>query len=98
MHPLYEVGEYNAKIFLRSLLFLNLHTLLLDLTPENFANIWYIKLIWLRSMKFETVQIHSISDVFDLLSSRILPPWQNDIILQLLLSIYLYGTTGQDFF
>ena len=30
-------------------------------------------------MKFETVGIHFLSDVFGLLSSGILPPWQCDV-------------------
>ena len=30
-------------------------------------------------MKFEAVQIHFLSDVFGLLSSQILLPWQRDV-------------------
>ena len=58
-------------------LFLNLDTVLSDLTPENVANIWQIK--WTGILKLETVRIHFISDVFGLLSSRILLPWQRDV-------------------
>ena len=41
-----------------------------DSTPDNFAKILQIKLNGIRSMKFEKVQIHFLSDVFALLSSR----------------------------
>ena len=62
-------------------LFRNLDTVLLYSTPENFANIWQIKWNWMRSMKFETVQIHFSSDVFSLLSFRnfaTMATWRND--------------------
>ena len=36
-------------------LFLNLDTVLSDLTPKNFANIWQIKWNRIRSIKFETM-------------------------------------------
>ena len=81
MHPLYEVGEHNTKFFF---FFLHLETVLSDLTPENFAIIWQIlicqKWNWIRSLKFETVPIHFLSDVFSLLLSRnfaILAMWCN---------------------
>ena len=45
-------------------LFLNLVTVLLDLTPENFANNRQIQWNWIRSSKFETVRIRFLSDVF----------------------------------
>ena len=38
--------------------------------PRNFANIWHIKWNQIKSLKFETVQIHFLSDVFGLLSFR----------------------------
>ena len=60
-------------------LFLNLDTVLSDLTPENFANIWQIEWNWIRSSKFEKARIHFLSDVFCLLSSRNLLPWQRDV-------------------
>ena len=62
--------------------------------PENFANNWQIEWNWTRSMKFETVQIHFLSDVFGLLSSRILP-WQHDVMtspLVILISQYSLHT------
>ena len=37
-------------------------------------------------MKFETVQIHFLSDVFGLLSSRILP-WQHDVMTSPLVTL-----------
>ena len=37
MHPLFEVGEHNAKKNL--FLYLNLDTILSDLTPENFGSL-----------------------------------------------------------
>ena len=64
------------KMFL--FLFLNLDTVLLYSNPTNFATIWQIKWNWMRSMKFETVQIHFLSDVLSLLSSRNLLPRQCD--------------------
>ena len=63
----------------KNVLFLNLNTVLSD--PENFANIWQIEGNWIRSMKFETVRIHLLNDVFGLLSSRnftIMATWRND--------------------
>ena len=39
-------------------------SLISDSTPDNFAKIFQIKWNWIRSMKFETVQIHFLSDVF----------------------------------
>ena len=45
-------------------LFLNLDTVLSDSTPENFASIWLVKWNWMRSLKFETVPIHLLSDIF----------------------------------
>ena len=46
-------------------LFLNLDTVLTDSIPENFAIILQINWNW--SMKFETVVIHFLSDVFSFL-------------------------------
>ena len=62
-------------------IFLNLHTVLSDWTPENFAIIWQIEWNWTRTMKFETVRIHFLSDVFCLFRSRKLATmatWRND--------------------
>ena len=50
--------------------FLDLDTVLLHLTPDVFAIIRQIKWNWIRSSKFETVQILFLSDVFGLLSTR----------------------------
>ena len=47
--------------------------------PRNFANIWHIKWNQIKSLKFETVQIHFLSDVFGLLSFRNLLSWQPDV-------------------
>ena len=52
--------ERNNFLFL----FLNLDTVLLDLTLEKFANIWQIKWNWTRSLKSETVWIQFLSDIF----------------------------------
>ena len=62
-------------------LFLNLDTVLSELTPESFANIWQSELNWITSMKFETVRTHFRSNVFGLLSSRnfvTMATWRND--------------------
>ena len=67
MRPLYGVGEHNTRIFF---LLLNSDMVLSDLTPDNFPKILQIKWNEIRSMKFEKVQIHFLSDVFVLLSSR----------------------------
>ena len=77
-YPLYEVGEHISKIFF--FFFLNLDTVLSDLTPESFANIWQIELNWITSMKLETVRTHFRSDVFGLSSSRnfaTMATWRN---------------------
>ena len=39
-------------------------SLISDSTPDNFAKIFQSKWNLIRSMKFETVQIHFLSDVF----------------------------------
>ena len=55
--------------------------ILSDSTPENFANIWQIKWNWIRSIKFETVQIHFLSEFSVRLSSRNFATtgtWRND--------------------
>ena len=60
---------------------LNLDTALSDSTLENFANICQIKWTWIRSMKFEAVRIHFLSDVFSLLSSKnfaTMATWRNN--------------------
>ena len=46
---------------------LNLYMVLSGSTRGNFANICQIKWNWIRSMKFEAVQIHFLSDVFGFL-------------------------------
>ena len=78
---LYGVDEHNTKF---SSSFSNLDTILSDSTTENFANIWQIKWNWIRSVNFETVWIHFLSDVFGLLSSRnftTMATWRNDFSL-----------------
>ena len=59
---LYGVGEQNKK---KSCLFplLNVDTVLSDSTRGNFAYICQTKLNWIRSMKFEAVRIHFLSEV-----------------------------------
>ena len=47
--------------------------------PRNFANIWHIKWNQIKSLKFETVQIHFLSDAFGLLSFRNLLSWHPDV-------------------
>ena len=78
--PLYGVqGQWTQHKNL--FLFLNLDTVLSDSIPEKFANIWQIKWNRIRSIKFETVQIHFLSDVFGVLPSRnfaTMATWRND--------------------
>ena len=61
-------------------LFLNFDKVLCNSTPKNFANIWQIKWNWTGSMKFETVQIHFLRDIFGLSSrnSATMVTWHND--------------------
>ena len=52
-----------------------------DSTPENFANVWEIKRNWRESMKFATVRMHFLRDLFRLLSTRnfvTMATWRND--------------------
>ena len=67
MRPLYGVGEYSAKIFFSSLRYS-----LVRFNPRKFLHhlTKWKKYYWIRSMKFETVQIHFLSNVFSFLSSR----------------------------
>ena len=61
-----------------------LDTVLSYSTRENFANICQIKWNWIRSMRFEAVRIHLLSDVFGLLSSKdvaTIATWRNDFSL-----------------
>ena len=70
------------KLFLS----LNLNTVLSDSIPEKIANIWQIKWNRIRSIKFETVRINFLSDVFGLLLSRnfaSMATWRNDFSLLL---------------
>ena len=67
MRPLYGGGEHSKTIFF---LLLNSVMVLSDSIPDNFTKILQIKWNGIRSMKFEKVQIHFLSDVFVLLSSR----------------------------
>ena len=56
-------------------------TFLSGSTPDNFAKILQIKWNCVTSMKFETVQIDFVSDVFGLLSSRkfaTMATWRNN--------------------
>ena len=56
-------------------------TLLSDSTRGNFTSICQIKWNWIRSMKFEPVRIHFLSEVFAMLSSKnfaIMATWCND--------------------
>ena len=79
MCPLYGEGWTKHNIF--PFFFLNFDMVLSDSTPENFANIWQIKWNSVGSMKFETVQIHFLRDIFGLSSSRnsaIMATWCND--------------------
>ena len=60
---------------------LNLNTVLSDSTGGNFANNCQIKWNWIRSIKFEAVRIHFLSDVFGLLWSKnfaAMASWRND--------------------
>ena len=68
-------------------LFRHLNTVLSDSTWENFANICQMKWNWMGSMKFETVRIHFLSDVFCLLSSKncaTMTTWRNDLSISLI--------------
>ena len=81
MRPLYGVGEHNTKMFLFLLHFC-------IQTQKNFASISQIK-----CMKFETVRIHFLSDVFSLLSSRnfaTMATWRNFSSLLAILHRHLY--------
>ena len=53
-----------------SFLFLSFDLVLSHSTPENFANIWQIKWNLIGSMKFETVWIQLLRDIFGLSSSK----------------------------
>lgn len=67
------------KFFHVSLPVPNLDTVLSDSTPGHFVNIWQSKWNWIRSIKFETVQIH-FNDVFGLLASTnfaTMATWRN---------------------
>ena len=67
--------------------FSKLNTVLSDSTWENFTNICQIKWNWMGSMKFETVRIHFLSDVFGLLSSKnfaTMTTWRNDFSFSLI--------------
>ena len=69
--------------------FLDIDTVLWDLTPEGFAIIWQIKWNWIRSSKFETVRIHFLSDVLGLLLSgnlATMATWRNDFASLFLLT------------
>ena len=62
---------------------LNLNMVLSGSSPENFANIWQIKWNWIRSVKFEIVRIHFLSEFSVRLSSRNFATmgtwtWRND--------------------
>ena len=74
-------NEYKVNAAQNLFLFLNLDTVLSDSIPEAFANIWQMKWNRIRSIKFETVQIHFLSDVFGVLPSRnfaTMATWRND--------------------
>ena len=61
--------------------FFFLNQILLDSTPDNFTKILQIEWNWVRSLKFETVRIQFLSDVFGFLSSRnfaTMVTWRND--------------------
>ena len=67
------VRERNPKFFFRNGPF--------RFKPRKFANIWQIKWNLLRSVTFETVRIHFLTDVFGLLSYRnfaTMTTWHND--------------------
>ena len=68
--------QHKSRLFL----FRNLNTVLSDSTWENFANICQIKWNWM-------VQIHFLSDVFGLLSSKnfaTMTTWRNDLSISLI--------------
>ena len=75
--PRHETSQFHAPAFWSRwaqhknflFLFLNLQTVLSDLTQIN----------WLRSMKFETVRIHFLSDVLVCCHPQILLTWQRDV-------------------
>ena len=67
-------------------LFLNLDMVLLYSTPEHFANIWQIKWNWMRSVKFETVQIPFLKWCFQFVVDQklryhgnVMVTWQGDV-------------------
>ena len=74
--PLYGVGEIQTFF-----IFFQTYIRSFRIHPKNFTNIWQIVWNWIRSMKFETVQILFLSDVFGLLLFRNFPSmatWRND--------------------
>ena len=50
-----------------------------EFNPENFAKIWQIKWNWIRSMKFETMQIYFLCEVSVCCHPKIFLPWQRDV-------------------
>ena len=78
--PLYGVGEHNTKV---SFSLSKLRYGPFGFNPRTFANIWQIKWNWIRSMKFETVQINFFKWIFGLLLSKhfatcTMVTWRND--------------------
>ena len=80
--------------------FLFLNQILLDSTPHNFTKILQIEWIWVRSLKFETVRIQYLSDVFGLLSSRnfaaTMVTWRNDFSSLLIFQKKKLSSTSED--
>ena len=85
----YVAGKYTRAPapFARKYTNLNSDTVPSDSTPENFANIWQIKWNWIRSMKFETVQIYFLSEFSVCCHPKILLLWQRDVTTSPLYSL-----------
>ena len=85
----YVAGKYTRAPapFARKYTNLNSDTVPSDSTPENFANIWQIKWNWIRSMKFETVQIYFLSEFSVCCHPNILLLWQRDVTTSPLYSL-----------
>ena len=55
------------------------HKMFLFFFSKNLAKIWQIKWNWIRSIKFETVRIHFLSEFTVCCHPEILLPWQRDV-------------------
>ena len=88
--PLHGIGKHSTKF---SFSFSKPDTVFSGSTSDNFAKILRIKWNWVRLMKFETVRIDFLSDVFGLLSSRnsaIMATWRNNFLLSIHTGLFAF--------